>query len=403
MTSIWMMGGYQTDFARNWHREGLDFADLTREAVTATCEAAGIGPEAIEVIHVGNAFGEMFTGQGHLGAMPATVIPELWGTPATRHEAACASGGTALLAAMADLKAGLYDVALVLGVELEKTVPGDEAARNLGAAAWAGHEGEQAKFMWPYMFAEMAEEYDRRYGLDFAHLRRIGEINFANARSNPNAQTRGWTDLVFEADDARNPLVEGRLRRLDCSQITDGAAGVILVSDRYRQAHPQAQPWSLVSGWGHTTAGLSLESKLGRRDDSPYLLPHLRTAITDALDRARVDLDDLDGLEIHDCFSMSEYLTIDHLGLTAPGRSFEAIDSGAIERGGALPINPSGGLLGGGHPVGASGIRMLLDASAQVSDRAGDMQIDGANTFGTVNFGGSTATCVTLVATSAPN
>ena len=402
-TSIWMMGGYQTDFARNWNREGLDFADLTTEAVTETCAAAGIGPEAIEVIHVGNAFGQLFTGRGHLGAMPATVIPELWGVPATRHEAACASGGTALLAAMADLKAGLYDVALVLGVELEKTVPGDQAAQYLGAAAWAGHEGEQAKFMWPYMFAEMAEEYDRRYGLDFAHLRRISELNFANARSNPKAQTRGWTDLDFSDDDARNPLVEGRLRRLDCSQITDGAAGVILVSDRYRQAHPQAQPWSQVTGWGHTTAGLSLESKLGRRDDSPYVLPHLRKAITDALGRARVDLDDLDGLEIHDCFSMSEYLTIDHLGLTEPGRSFEAIENGDIEMGGRLPINPSGGLLGGGHPVGASGIRMLLDASAQVSDRAGDQQIEGADTFGTVNFGGSTATCVTFVATSAAN
>lgn len=118
MTSIWMLGGYQTDFARNWFREGHDFADLTAEALEQTCAAAGVAPETVEVIHVGNAFGELFAGQGHLGAMPATVSPELWGTPATRHEAACASGGTALLAAMADLRAGHYDVALVLGVEL---------------------------------------------------------------------------------------------------------------------------------------------------------------------------------------------------------------------------------------------------------------------------------------------
>ncbi|GAC56581.1 hypothetical protein GOHSU_08_01090 [Gordonia hirsuta DSM 44140 = NBRC 16056] len=397
MTSIWIQGGYQTDFARNWVREGHDFADLTREVIEGTCAAAAIDPTDIGVIHVGNAFGELFTGQGHLGAMPATVCSELWGVPATRHEAACASGGTALLAAMADLRAGDYDVALVLGVELEKTVPGDKAAAYMGAAAWVGHEGGQAKFMWPYMFAEMAEVYDDRYGLDDSHLHRIAEINFGNARSNPNAQTRDWTGLVFGADDAANPAVEGRLRRLDCSQITDGGAGVVLVSDRYLRANPGRRPWAEVSGWGHTTAGLSLESKLGRREGSPYMLPHLRAAITSAMDRAQVGLDDLDGMEIHDCFTMSEYLTIDHLGLTEPGRSWQAIEDGVIERDGRLPINPSGGLLGGGHPVGASGIRMLLDAAAQVSGRAGEMQIDGAQTFGTVNFGGSTATCVTLV------
>lgn len=399
-TSMWMMGGYQTDFARNWHREGLEFSDLTAESIAGTCEAAGIAPSDIEVIHVGNAFGELFAGQGHLGAMPATVCPDLWDVPSTRHEAACASGGTALLAAMADLRAGDYDVALVLGLELEKTVPGDAAAGNLGAAAWVGHEGQDAKFMWPHMFAETADEYDRRYGLDVKHLHRIGELNYANGRRNPKAQTRGWTDIQTGADDTANPLVEGRLRRYDCSQITDGAAGVILVSDRYLREHPDARPWSQVTGWGHRTAGLSLASKISRRSDSPYLMPHLRRTITDAFDRARVELSDLDGVEIHDCFSMSEYLTIDHLGLTEVGQSWQAIEDGSIEMGGRLPINPSGGLLGGGHPVGASGVRMLLDASRQVSGRAEDNQVEGAKTFGTVNFGGSTATCVATVCTA---
>ena len=81
----------------------------------------------------------------------------------------------------------------MVGVELEKTVPGDTAAEHLGAAAWIGHEGADAKFMWPHMFARVADEYDRRYGLDETHLRAIAELNFANARRNPNAQTRGWT------------------------------------------------------------------------------------------------------------------------------------------------------------------------------------------------------------------
>ena len=99
------------------------------------------------------------------------------------------------------------------------------------------------------------------------------------------------------------------------------------------------------------------------------MLPHVRRAVLDAFDRARVTLDDVDGFEVHDCFTPSEYLAIDHIGLTGPGESWKAIENGEIEIGGRLPINPSGGLIGGGHPVGASGVRMLVDAAKQVSDR----------------------------------
>jgi acetyl-CoA C-acetyltransferase len=119
--------------------------------------------------------------------------------------------------------------------------------------------------------------------------------------------------------------------------------------------------------------------------------------VQDALRRAEVSLDDLGGFEVHDCFTPSEYLAIDHIGLTGPGESWKAIENGEIEIGGRLPINPSGGLIGGGHPVGASGIRMLLDAAKQVSGLAGDYQVDGARRFGTLNFGGSTATTVSFV------
>jgi acetyl-CoA acetyltransferase len=122
-TDVWILGGFQSDFARNFTKEGSDFADLTREIVDATLTAAKIDAPDIGVVHVANAFGEMFAEQGHLGAMPATVCDGLWDTPASRHEAACASGSIAALAAMADLRAGNYDTALVLGVELEKTVP----------------------------------------------------------------------------------------------------------------------------------------------------------------------------------------------------------------------------------------------------------------------------------------
>lgn len=401
MHNVWILGGYQSDFARNLSREGHDFADLTAEVVDATLAAARLDASDIGVVHVANAFGEMFARQGHLGAMPATVNDGLWDTPASSHEAACASGSVATLAAIADLRSGAYRTALVVGVELEKTVPGDTAAEHLGAAAWTDHEGGDAKFMWPYMFDRVAAEYDRRYGIEEGHLRAIAQLNFANARRNPNAQTRGWTVPEPLTDDDANPVIEGRLRRFDCSQMTDGGAGLVLVGDSYLRDHPDARPIGKIDGWGHRTVGLGLEQKLARSADEPYVLPHVRRAVLDAFDRAGVMLDDVDGFEVHDCFTPSEYLAIDHIGLTGPGESWKAIENGEIEIGGRLPINPSGGLIGGGHPVGASGVRMLVDAAKQVSDAAGDYQVEGAKTFGTLNFGGSTATTVSFIVSGA--
>ncbi|EID10668.1 acetyl-CoA acetyltransferase [Mycolicibacterium phlei] len=398
MSNVWILGGYQSDFARNITREGRDFADLTAEVVDRTLAAAKVDADDIEVIHVGNAFGELFGGQGHLGAMPATVHDALWDKPAARHEAACASGSIAVLSALADLRSGNYRTALVLGVELERTVPGDVGAAHLGTAAWIGHEGQGVTHMWPYMFSQVLDAYDARYGVDPAHLQAIAQLNFANARNNPNAQTRGWTvPEPITADDVNNPVVAGRMRRFDCSQMTDGGAGVVLVTDDYLRHHPTARPLARIAGWGHRTVGLGLRQKLDRDADNPYLLPHVRGAVLDAFTRAAVGLDDLDGFEVHDCFTPSEYVAIDHIGLTDPGESWKAVESGDIEIGGRLPINPSGGLIGGGHPVGATGVRMLLDAAKQVSGTAGDYQVEGAKTFGTLNFGGSTATTVSFV------
>jgi len=402
-TDIWVLGGYQSDFARNLHREGADFADLFGELVRETLTDAAVPAQDVGVVHVGNAFGQLFTGQGQLGAMPATVEPALWGVPAARHEAACASGSIAVLAAMADLRAGFYDCALVVGAELERTVTGEQAAGHLGAAAWVGHEGEHARLVWPYMFDQIAEEYDRRYGLDDAHLRAIAELNFANARRNPNAQTRDWNVGVLtdagEADRADNPVIEGRLRRYDCSQVTDGGAGVVLVTDAYLQSRPELSRHRLarIRGWGHRTVGLGLQQKFDRSLDSEYVLPHVRQAVADALGRAGTDVDGIDGLETHDCFTPSEYLAIDHVGITGPGESWKAIENGDLEIGGRFPVNPSGGLIGGGHPVGATGVRMLVDASRQVTGRAGEYQVEGADTFATLNIGGSTTTTVSFV------
>ena len=392
-----MLGGYQSDFARNLVREGGGFDTLMTELVTQTLTESQVDADAIEVIHVGNAFGQLFTGQGHLGAMPATVDAGLWGLPASRHEAACASGSIAILAAMADLRAGHYDCALVLGAEIERSVSGDQASKLLGAAAWVGHEAHDVTYVWPHAFSRVADVYDARYGLDEQHLRRIAEINLSNAKRNPLAQTRGWDIPTDLTGTETNPVVEGRVRRFDCSQITDGGAGVVLVSDRWRRQHPDVTPLARIEGFGHRTVGLGLEQKLARSAGNPYVMPHVHAAAELAREQAGTTLSGIDGYEVHDCFAPSEYLAIDHLGLTGPGESWKAVENGDIELGGSMPINPSGGLIGGGHPVGATGVRMLLDATRQVSGRAGECQVEGAQRFGTLNIGGSTATVVSLI------
>jgi acetyl-CoA C-acetyltransferase len=399
---VWIIGGYQSDFARNFTKESLQISDLVRETADGTLSNAGISSAQVEVIHVANAMGELYVGQGHLGSMVATVVPGLSGIPSTRHEAACASGGVAVMAAMADLESGRYDVALVLGVEIERNVPGPVGAGYLASAAWVGHEGEGQEFVWPYTFSEIVQEYDVRYGLRDEHLHAIAAQNIANARTNPRAQTRGWSTPpeCFSDDDEANPQVVGRMRRYDCSQVTDGGAGIVLVSDRWMQENRSSlpRPVARIAGWGHRNASLHLQDKLDASADSEYVFPHVRDAITDAFSRAGVeDVWQLDGIETHDCFTISQYLAIDHFGLTKPGGSGEAIDKGITARDGTLPVNPSGGLIGVGHPVGATGVRMLLDSYLQVTGQATGYQVEGAGRFATLNFGGSTATVVCTV------
>ncbi len=402
---VFVLGGHQTDFARAWSRNGLDLSDMVRESTLGALEASAVNPSQVQSIHVGNAFGELQRQQAHLGAMVAQVVPELWGVPAMRHEGACASSSLGILAAMAEIEAGRYDCVLVLGVEEFKNTSGDVASVNQNAAAWQGHEGFDCTYVWPAAFGKLAQEYERRYGLDRRYLNRIAELNYGNARRNPLAQTRKWQfdALSFTDDDEANPLIEPGTRRQDCGQITDGACAVVLASARFAQEHalrtgrPLSQA-ARIAGWGHRNAGLRLLDKFERSREDAYVFPHVRRTLEDAWRRAGIaGVGDVDGVETHDCFTTTEYMAIDHLGLTPPGQSWQAVDSGVIDPGGSCPINMSGGLIGCGHPVGATGARMLFDAARQVTGRAQDCQIEGARRIQTLNIGGSCATVVSFV------
>jgi acetyl-CoA C-acetyltransferase len=405
MSSVYILGGHQSDFAKAWSRQGQDLSDMVRESALGALASARVEPAQVQSIHVGNAFGELQRQQAHLGAMVVQVVPELWGAPAMRHEGACASSSLALLTAMAEIEAGRYDCVLVLGAEEFKNTDGNTASVNQNAAAWQGHEGFDCTYMWPAAFGRVAQEYERRYGLDRRHLNRIAEINYGNAKRNPLAQTRKWqfTELSFTDDDEANPLIEPGTRRQDCGQITDGACAIVVASERFASEHARRTGQALaqlprISGWGHRNAGLRLQDKFERSAGQAYVFPHLRQALEDAWRRAGVEgVSAMDGIETHDCFTTTEYVAIDHLGLTAPGQSWRAVEDGTIAPGGKCPINMSGGLIGCGHPVGATGARMVWDAARQVTGNAGEMQIEGARRLQTLNIGGSCATVVSFV------
>lgn len=402
---VYVLGGHQTDFAQNWTREDLDLFDLFSRTVREGLAKTRLDPKDIEVGHVGNFVAELFTGQGMLGGFFGHVHKDLSGMPASRHEGACASGSLAILGAMTDIESGRYDLACVAGVELMRNVSGQQAADNLGAAIYVGEEGQDATYIWPAMFSDLAEEYDRRYGLNHDHLMAISETNFANARRNPNAQTREWQfhEKSFTQDDEYNPVIEGWMRKQDCGQVSDGAAVVFLASEerakQYADTHGIAlDSLAQIKGWGHTTAPMLMRTKLQESANDNYVLPWTRKAITDAYARAGISgPEQLDAIETHDCFSVTEYMAIEHFGITAPGEAWKAVEEGVIGFDGSLPVNPSGGLIGMGHPVGATGVRMMLDAMKQVTGTAGDYQVEGAKNVGTFNVGGSGTTNCSFV------
>ncbi len=402
---VYILGGYQTDFGINYTKQDREMVDIFKDTVQGAMAATDIAPDDIDVAHVGNFIGELMCYQGHLGAFFLEVDDAFAGLPTSRHEAACASGSIAALAATAEIEAGRYDLACVLGVEMERNLPGKDVASHLGVAAWHARECKGVKYPWPHLFSRLGDEYDSRYGLKREHLTAIAQKNFGNAKGNPNAQTRGWefTSASFGDDDEANPVIEGRIRRQDCSQVTDGGACVFLASELYAKSYAERKGVSLdslpqIKGWGHHTARLRFDDKVEESKDATYIFPHVRETITDALGRAGMgSAFALDAIETHDCFSTTEYMAIDHFGITAPGESWKAIEEGTVQFHGELPMNPSGGLMGVGHPVGATGVRMLLDATKQVQGEADGYQVEGAKNVGTLNIGGSGTTSVSFV------
>lgn len=269
----------------------------------------------------------------------------------------------------------------------------------MDGAAFYEKEGKGISMPFPKLFGKLADEYIQKYGLDEQRymnaLAKISVINYDNAKRNPMAQTRKWF-MDYEQASHRgtetNMLVGGKLAVSDCSQVTDGAAVVFLVSEKYVKEHSEFKNAPIVKGYGHRVAPLMFSKKVGESRNSISVLPWTKLAVDDCYARAGMTVSDIDCFETHDCFTSSEYAAISAFGLTELGKEYEAVESGRIAFNGDKPINPSGGLIGCGHPVGASGVRMFLDLYKQVSHTAGAYQVKSAKNAIMLNIGGSATT-----------
>jgi acetyl-CoA acetyltransferase len=274
----------------------------------------------------------------------------------------------------------------------------------LGAAAdFATERPVFGDYLFPRLFGRIAEFYAERHGLTEEDLAHVAAKAYAHARLNPLAQMRDKSlDLERAAAESQaNPRVAGLLKLSDCSQITDGAAAAVLCSESFAQRLDRTT--ARLAGFGQTTDLLDLARK-----DVPTF-PVARLAAAKAYAMAEWGPADLDGVDVHDCFSVTEIIACEVLGLAEPGRGAELARRGISllpqvrkERGlpappRCVPVNPGGGLLADGHPVGATGVRQVDEMYRQLTGRAEARQILGAKRYGTFNLGGSLTTSVVML------
>ncbi|MDX1960545.1 MAG: acetyl-CoA acetyltransferase [Leptospiraceae bacterium] len=414
---VYVLGGEQTDFQRNWSKEGKTFMAMMREVMDDALLKVGIDYDEIKKLNkknrvglfVGNFDAEQYANQGHLGAFLTEVNPAFNGVPGARYEAACASGSVALDAAHTHIRAKDYDLAIVVGIEVMKTVDSATGGDFLGTAAYYEREAKGVQFPFPKLFGKLADVILERYKLKedvfMDALAEISRINYANAKRNPKSQTRTWfmnKEHALARGGDNNMSVGGRLCITDCSQVTDGAAVVVLANKDYMKEYAKSRGIKSSSipelkGWGHRVAPITFEGKVAESLGNKFILPWTKATVDDAYARSGLSVKDIDVFETHDCFTSSEYAAVSAFGISEPGKEHEAIQKGVIDFKGKKPINPSGGLIGVGHPVGASGVRMMLDIYKQVTGTAGEYQVEGAKNGLMLNIGGSATTNMVFV------
>ncbi|MCD1296087.1 acetyl-CoA acetyltransferase [Methanocella sp. CWC-04] len=382
MRDVAIIGVGCTNFGEMWDRS---FRDIVVEAGVQAIEDANLSGEEIEAMYVGNMSAGQFINQEHVGSLIADFSGLASGLhiPATRVEAACASGGLALRNAVMAVASGYHDIVVAAGVEKMTDVETGVTVDALASAAdreWEGFMG--ATF--PALYAMVARLHMHRYGTTRDQLAQVAVKNHHNAMGNPRAQFRNEITL----DTVKNStMVADPFTLFDCSPITDGAASVIVAPAEMAKEYTDCPVY--VIGTGQATDTISLHNRVDLCTFGASVAAGKR-----AYEMAGVTPQDIDLVEVHDCFTIAEILAIEDLGFFKKGQGGPATLAGETAIGGKIPVNTSGGLKACGHPVGATGIKQAVECVEQLRGQAGKRQVDGAEIAMTHNVGGTGGTAV---------
>ena len=358
---------------------GQSSENMIADVVDKAIKHAEISVKDIDAIFVGT-FNNGFQKQDFHGALPAVAQLDLRYIPAMRVENACATGSAAIHTAMNTIEAKRAKTTLVVGVEKMTDTAPEKVGDILLGASYRPEEGN-TEGGFTGVFGKIAEAYFQKYGDKSDILAKIAAKNHRNGCSNPLAHMQ--KDLGFEFCNTvsdKNPYVAQPLRRTDCSMVSDGAAALILQDFDLALSAKRAITFRARR---HVNDILPLS----KREKTEF--EGARRAWSYALADAKIKLNDLSFVETHDCFTIAELIEYEAMGLTKIGEGFRAIEEGWVDKGGVLPINPSGGLKSKGHPVGATGVSQHVMAAMQLTGEAGEMQIKDANLAGIFNMGGA--------------
>lgn len=406
---VFVAGGAHTTFIGKGHpdfiwkrhpdfgvRENPTLRQLLTQAVTDAAAGVGADLALVDKAYLGNFVGELFVNQGHLGAALAGVHPALALKPTMRVEGACASGGLAMVCGVDAIRAG-SDVVLVTGVEVQTTVSARVGGDYLARAADYGRQRSIDDFTFPALFARRTKAYRDAFGVSEADIGHAAVKAYANANLNPKAHMHTKRVTLEQASAAgdRNPnflnneALAPYMKVTDCSQVSDGASAMFLVSEE-GMAKLGLNPADCIElvGLGHAVDSLYQDGDLTR-------LTTTQAAAEAAYTAAGVTPKQVQVAEVHDCFTVTELMMTEALGFADPGKGSQLIQDGVTAIDGAVPVNTGGGLVGFGHPVGATGVKQVVEIHRQMKGACGDYQMPSVPSVGvTANMGGDDKTVV---------
>lgn len=372
--NISVLGGATSKFGELWD---ISPRDLVRSVVAEALQEAGLGKDKIGAVYVGNMLSGILGSQEHLGAFFAEELNI--SVPAVKVEGACASGGLAVHLAVLAISSGVYENILVLGVEKMTDHSPEEVAKALMGA---GSESERtAGATFPALYAMMARAHMEKYGTTEEDLAAVAVKNHFHASLNHRAQFPFTVSLekVMGSSCVASPL-----KLLDCSPISDGASALILTGGKNKSSKIRITASSMATD----TLGLAERADL-------TTVKAAVDASQKAYRSAGIRPLDIDVAEVHDCFTIAEIMAMEDLGFFQRGKAGEAIAKGETTLGkGGLVVNPSGGLKACGHPVGATGVKQVVEIYHQLKGDCGSRQVEKAKLGLTHNVGGSGATAV---------